>query len=147
MTLRFFRRLYEPVQAHKALDAAWREVKPYLIAGHALELVIRPETRSGGQNALFHKLCGEAAKAGLAWAGKKRTEDQWKVLFISGHAVVTKEGAEVIPGLEGEFVNVRESSASMSRWRGSSLIEYTTAYLVGAGVRLPAPDDQTTTHP
>ena len=63
--------------------------------------------------------------------GKPRSAAQWKVLLVSGHAVATKNEAEIVPGLEGEFVNLRESTALMSVKRSSSLIEYATAYLAG----------------
>ena len=43
--------------------------------------------------------------------------------------------ADVVPGLEGEFVNIRESSAKMSVSRMASLIEYVTAYGVANGVK------------
>jgi hypothetical protein len=68
--------------------------------------------------------------------GKKWPLEAWKVLFISGHAVATKHGAEVIPGLENEFVNIRESSAGMSIARLSSLVEYCLAWCAENGVRL-----------
>ena len=84
-------------------------------------------TRTSDQNAKFHAICGELA--GLEWAGKPRTAQQWKVLLVSGHAVATKEGADVVPGLEGEFINLRESTALMSKARSSSLIEYAQAFL------------------
>lgn len=92
--------------------------------------------RSGDQNAIFHALCGDIAKSGLQWMGKPRNADAWKVLLVSGHAVATKEGAEIVPGIEGEFVNVRESTAAMSKARGSSLIEYTMAFAALHGVAL-----------
>lgn len=85
-------------------------------------------TRSNEQSAKFHAICGELARAGVPWMGKPRTAAQWKVLLVSGHAVATKEGAELVPGLEGEFVNLRESTATMSRRRSSSLIEYAQAF-------------------
>ena len=90
--------------------------------------------RSGDQNAIFHALCGDIAKAGVEWMGKPRSAETWKVLLVSGHAVATKEGAEIVPGLEGEFVNIRESTAAMSKSRGSSLIEYTMAFCAAHGV-------------
>jgi hypothetical protein len=43
--------------------------------------------------------------------------------------MATKEGSEMVPGLEGEFVNVRESTALMSKRRGASLIDYAEAFL------------------
>jgi len=90
---------------------------------------IQPPTRNLEQNAKFHAICEDMAKAGMAWAGKPRSAAEWKVLLISGHAVATKEGSEIVPGLEGEFVSIRESSALMSVKRASSLIEYAVAYM------------------
>lgn len=85
-------------------------------------------TRSGGQSAKFHAICGDLARAGVPWMGKPRTAAQWKVLLVSGHAVATKEGAELVHGLEGEMVNLRESTATMTKRRSSSLIEYAQAF-------------------
>lgn len=85
-------------------------------------------TRSGGQGAKFHAICGDLARAGVLWLGKPRTAAQWKVLLVSGHAVATKEGAELVQGLEGELVNLRESTATMTKRRSSSLIEYAQAF-------------------
>lgn len=93
-------------------------------------VIVRPRRRSLDQNALFHALCGELA--GRAWAGKPRSAVEWKVLLVSGHAVATQQGAEVVEGLEGELVNLRESTAGMSTSRMSSLIEYAQAWMAGA---------------
>lgn len=95
--------------------------------GHVV--IIKPPTRNLEQNAKFHALCSDLAALGVTWAGKPRSAQEWKILLISGHAMATGEGSEVLPGLEGEFVNVRESSALMSKKRGSSLIEYAQAFL------------------
>lgn len=90
-------------------------------------VTLAQRTRTSDQNAKFHALCGDFAKSNAEWMGKRRNAMEWKVLLVSGHAVATKEGAELVPGLEGEFVNLRESTALMSKSRGSSLIEYTIA--------------------
>lgn len=92
-------------------------------------VTIKPPTRNLEQNAKFHALCSDLAKAGVQWAGKPRTAEQWKVLLVSGHAMATKEGSEMAPGLEGEWVNLRESTAMMSKARSSSLIEYAQAFV------------------
>jgi hypothetical protein len=89
---------------------------------------IAPPTRNLEQSAKFHAICGDAAKTRL-YCSKKLSLEQWKVLFISGHAIATGLGAQMVPGIEGEFVNIRESSASMSVARMSSLIEYSSAYM------------------
>lgn len=112
--------------AHRAIDEA--------PDGYVLTLA--EPTRNADQNAKFHAICSDIAKSGLEWAGKKRTADQWKVLLVSGHATATKEGAEMVPGLEGEFVNVRESTALMSVRRSSSLIEYALAFCAMREVQL-----------
>jgi hypothetical protein len=85
-------------------------------------------TRSLDQNAMFHALCSDIAKSGHKFLGKRRPAHVWKVLLISAHAAATDEGSEIVPGLEGEFVNIRESSALMSVRRAASLITYTLAY-------------------
>lgn len=98
-------------------------------ANEVYECDLKPwkHNRTLEQSAKFHAMCGDVAKQAL-FMGKKLALEQWKVLFVSGHAVATKEGAEVVPGLEGEFVNIRESTAQMKTHRMASLIEYTQAW-------------------
>lgn len=92
--------------------------------------------RSLDQNAHFHALCSDLSKSGIKWAGKVRDKDAWKAILVSGHAVATGEGGEVIPGIEGEFVAIRESTSRMGVRRASSLIEYTMAFCVTNGIDL-----------
>lgn len=112
------------VLAHQT--ARMRAAQAVAEAPEGYVITVSEPTRSGDQNAKFHAICSDLA--GATWAGKPRTASEWKVLLVSGHAVATKEGAEVVPGLEGEFINLRESTALMSRKRGSSLIEYAQAF-------------------
>ena len=111
------------------LEARKRAAQAVAEAPDGYRVCIEPPKRNGEQNAKFHAICSDLAKSGVEWAGKRRTAEQWKVLLVSGHAQATKEGAEMVPGLEGEFVNLRESTALMSVRRSSSLIEYAQAYL------------------
>ena len=97
---------------------------------------LQPPKRNLEQSALFHALCAQASRS-LDFQGKKRSPDEWKVLFCSGHSAATKQGHEILPGLEGEWCNVRESTATMSKSRMTSLIEYVTAYLVSKNVYVP----------
>lgn len=128
----------EPLQAHKALTAVlWPLIKSWLLCGGgALVVMAKPETRSLEQNAKFHAICEDLARSGVEWFGKKRNSAQWKVLLVSGHAVATKEDSEIVPGIEGELVSIRESTALMSRRRSSSLIEYSIAFCALQGVAL-----------
>ena len=92
--------------------------------------------RSVDQNAKFHAIVSDIARSPMKWAGKTRTPEEWKILLISGHAVATQSAGEVIPGLEGEFVAIRESSASMGVRRAASLIEYCLAFAAANGIEL-----------
>lgn len=91
-------------------------------------VTVAEEVRNNEQNAKFHAICSDLAKSGREWMGKRRTAEEWKVLLVSGHAVATKQGSDMVPGLEGEFVNLRESTARMSKSRISSLIDYALAF-------------------
>jgi hypothetical protein len=133
--------LYNAQQAKTVIDELWRAAKAQLMAGQRMVIELKEATRSNEASAKFHAMCGDFAKSGVQWAGKKRTAIEWKVLLISGHSVATKEGAEMVPGLENEFVNIRESSARMGTRRMNSLIEYTYAHGVQLGVRFSAPED------
>jgi hypothetical protein len=122
--------------------ARQRAAKAIADAADGYRVVIAEPKRTDLQNDRFHAMCGDIAKQ-CEFHGKKRSPTAWKVLLVSGHAIATGEGAEIIPGLEGEFVNIRESTAQMSTRRGASLIEYTRAWGDTHGVvwSEPAPPD------
>jgi hypothetical protein len=133
--MRAIQRLRTVEQAYVAYRLLWDDIKRHIQNGMVLRLEIKPDTRTLEQNDRFHAMCEDIAKSGFKWQGKARTKDQWKVLLVSAHAVETGDGAEMIPGLEGEFVNIRESTAQMSVARSSSLIEYTQAWGDQNGIR------------
>ena len=93
-----------------------------------------PRNRTLDQNAMLHAMFGELAKK-TRYMGRQLTLNQWKTLMISGHAMATGLGADLIPGIEGEFVNIRESSAQMTVARMTSLIEYVHAWAAENNVR------------
>ena len=99
-------------------------------------VTINDPTRSLEQNAKFHAICADLAKSDMEWAGKRRKADEWKVLLVSGHTVATQGDVDIVPGIEGEFVNIRESTAKMSVRRATSLIEYAIAFCTTHGVAL-----------
>lgn len=112
-------------EPHPSRSRACQAIKE---APDGYSVVIKEPTRNLEQSAKFHAICNDIAKSGLEWQGKRRSATQWKVLLVSGHAVATREGAEMVPGIEGEFVNLRESTAAMSVKRIGSLIEYGLAF-------------------
>lgn len=121
--------LSHPVARRNAVQAVQDAEEGFVVR-------ISPPNRTADQNAKFHAICSDMERSGFEWAGKRRTADEIKVLLVSGHATITKEGAEVVPGLEGEFINLRESTALMSKRRGSSLIEYALAFCAQQGIEL-----------
>lgn len=96
--------------------------------------VVVAERRTPSQNQMFHGICSCLAKARTEWAGKPRTADEWKLLLISGHAIVTRAENEIVKGLEGELINLRESSSKMHKDRANSLISYSLAWCAMHGV-------------
>lgn len=99
-------------------------------------VAIAPATRNLDQNAKFHAICTDLEKSEMQWFGKRRDADAWKVLLVSGHTKATAGEVDIVPGLEGEFVNVRESTSRMTVARASSLIEYALAFCASHDVEL-----------
>ena len=122
MNRRTFRLINNAVR-QRAIDEIWGAPE-----GHYC--IIQEETRTLSQNDAIHRICRELERQQVEWAGRTHTWAAWKILLVSGHALATTgEQPELVAGLEGELVNLRESTASMGKRRGSSLIEYATAFL------------------
>lgn len=108
-------------------------------------VTISPPRRNLDQNAKFHSLVSDISKACPKWNGLTFDADDWKALLIVSHAIATGGDAaqlRLVPDLEGKgFIQLRESSARMSKERASSLIEYVTAWATSHGIPLrePAP--------
>lgn len=98
-----------------------------------LVVKIQPMTRSLEQNAKLHAMLADIANQ-CEFQGKKRDVETWKAIFVSAHKIATGGQAEMAIGLEGEVINLRESTAQMGVERMTSLIEYVTAWGVQNGV-------------
>jgi hypothetical protein len=103
---------------------------------------IRPRRRSLDQNAALHGYCAQIAKARPEWAGMPMAAEDWKALLVEGHAKATGQGgARLVMSLEGNgLIQLRESTATMSRARASSLIEYVQAWAAQQGITLERDD-------
>ena len=91
-----------------------------------LVVKIQPITRSLEQNSKLHALLSDISKQ-CEFNGKKRDIDTWKMIMVSAHKIATGGQAEMVIGLEGEVINLRESTTQMSVKRLASLIEYITS--------------------
>ena len=99
-----------------------------------LVVKIQPMTRSLEQNSKLHALLNDISKQ-CEFNGQKRDIDTWKMIMVSAHKIATGGKAEMVIGLEGEVINLRESTAQMGVQRLASLIEYITAWGVENGVK------------
>lgn len=100
---------------------------------------VSPEGRSEAQNRLLHPLLTDIARQSV-WNGKKLSMLQWKTLMVSAHAIATGEPQQMTVGIEGEVVNLRESTAAMTKARFASLVDYVLAWGANNGVRFSAGD-------
>lgn len=94
-----------------------------------LVVKIQPMTRSLEQNSKLHALLSDISKQ-CEFNGEKRDIDTWKMIMVSAHKIATGGQAEMVIGLEGEVINLRESTAQMSVQRLASLIEYVQSWAV-----------------
>lgn len=117
-----------------AFTAAWELFQRVKDSGKRYILEIRPETRSDRANRRLHAMLGTLAKH-AEYQGRKLDIDGWKMLMCSGHTLATGE-PDFVRGLEGELINLRESTAKMSGARISSLMEYISAYAASIGIDL-----------
>jgi hypothetical protein len=112
--------------------------RPYICQQiHALEVGdqvrVGPPDRLLVQNARFHAMCGDVARQSK-YMGRTLSLAQWKVLLISAFTIESGEEADMVPGLTGEYVNLRESTALMSIRRIASLIEYVACWGAENGI-------------
>lgn len=99
-----------------------------------LVVKIQPITRTLEQNAKLHAMLTDISKQ-CEFNGQPRDLDTWKAIMVSAHRIATGGKAEMAIGLEGEVVNLRESTAQMSVKRLVSLIEYVQSWGVQNGVK------------
>lgn len=130
--------LYSPQQAHTELMRAWEWIRAQTMAGHRLQLVIKPETRSLAQNARLWAMLTEVSQQ-VDWYGRKLTAEEWKHVFS---ASLKKQ--DVVPGLDGGFVVLGLSTSKMTKSEMSDLQTLMEAFGAQQGVRFSAQIDPET---
>ena len=103
-------------------------------------VIVQDPTRTQDQNSRLHAMLTDIARQ-AKYMGKPRSVEVWKGIFVSGWAIATGQNPEIIPGLENEFIAIRESTATMSGKRLASVMEYIEAYCAMNEIRLSAPED------
>lgn len=128
-----FKRFVTKANKRDVMGLAWETVGALLEAHDTVCIEVREKRRSDEQNALLHAMLTEVSRK-LEFNGRKLSVDEWKLVFVSAHAIATGKPAEMVIGLEGEVINLRESTAQMGVSRLSSLIEYIHAYCADKGM-------------
>lgn len=129
-------RLWEPVQAHKALAGIWPNVKALLMAGHRLVIEVKPETRSTEQNARLWAMLTEISRQ-VDWYGHRLTPDEWKDVFSAA-----MKRTKVVPGLDGGFVVCGQSTSKMTKGEMSEMQTLMEAFGAEKGVRFGGVADE-----
>ena len=97
-------------------------------------VVAYPPSNSDKQKRTFYRLLGMIVKKKLKFFGREWDKHAWHDIMLSGHAAYTRgerddHAPSLIEGIEGEPIQMRESVASMSKERMSSLIAYTETWM------------------
>jgi hypothetical protein len=133
MTDRLSIRMWEPVQAHKAIQATvWPQLKAMLMAGQRMVVEVKPETRSLEANARMWAMLAEISEQ-VEWYGHRLTSEEWKDVFSAA-----MKRTKVVPGLDGGFVVCGQSTSKMTRAEMSEMQELMEAFGAEKGVRFSA---------
>lgn len=134
MSNRLSIRMWEPVQAKKALDGViWQQLKAMLMAGNRMVVEVKPETRSTEQNARLWALLTDISEQ-VDWYGKKLSPTDWKHIFSS-----SLRKLEVVPNLDGTgFVALGLSTSKMTKAEMCDMQELIEAFGADKGVKFKA---------
>lgn len=116
-----FRLLNNTIRA-RAIDAVRN-------ADEGKVIEIKEATRSLDQNAKLWPMLQEVATQ-VEWYGKKLSAEDWKHVFT---AALGKQN--VVPGIDGGFVVLGQSTRTMSKARFAELIELIYAFGADHGVK------------
>jgi NinB protein len=121
--------LHNAQQADEVFARAREAAKPWLVAGHKLELRLVGERRNSGQNARLWAMLTDVSKQ-VEWYGRKLSPEEWKHVFSSNLRKL-----DAVPNLDGTgFVVLGLSTSSMTKREFSDLIELIASFGAERGV-------------
>ena len=134
--------LANAAQGHQALMRLWGEIKPWLVAGHRLELEVRPEGRNTEQNAAQWPIL-EAFARQLLWPVNaemvRMSSDEWKDVLT---AAFNREHVRIAKGLDGGVVMLGLRTSKFSKKRFSEWLDFLNATAAQRGVTLETEMEQ-----
>jgi len=139
MTLRRSITLFNAHQGHAELMKLWPEIKNHLIAGHRLELSVRPAKRSDAANARLHALLGEVSKQ-KEWAGQMWDTEDWKRFMVAAWLRTKHQQVRMVPAIDGHGFDVLyERTSTLSGAEVSELMSFIEAWGAEHGVEFAEP--------
>jgi len=94
---------------------------------------IKPQTRSRDQNARLWAMLGDVSKQ-VDWHGQKLESEDWKHIFSA-----SLKQQRAVPGLDGGFVVLGQSTSKMTIKEMSDLMELISAFGADRGVKWSEP--------
>lgn len=132
--------LSDPQQAYRRIKTLWAELKPWLIAGHELELIVRPKRRNTMQNALLHALLTDISRQ-IKWAGMHQDVETWKRLLTAAWLRARGKTVAILPAIDGHGVDVVfRHTSELTASECAELIEFVLAWGAESGVRFSTSD-------
>lgn len=101
--------------------------------GYVVE--IKPRTRSLDQNARMWAMLAEIAQQ-VEWHGQKLAAEDWKHVFSA-----SLKQQRAVPGLDGGFVVLGQSTSKMTIREMSDLMEIASAFGAERGVRFSGSEE------
>lgn len=120
--------LFNAQQGHQAFTRAWEWAKAMLMADHRLTLEVRPEKRSDAQNKRLWAMLTDISEQ-VDWYGQKLSPEEFKHVFT---AALKRQ--RVVPGLDGGFVVLGQSTSKMTKGEMSEMQELMAAFGAERGV-------------
>jgi hypothetical protein len=115
-------RLVHPTARQMASRACIQAPEGYVVE-------IKPRTRSLDQNARMWAMLNEIAQQ-VEWHGQKLAAEDWKHVFSA-----SLKQQRAVPGLDGGFVVLGQSTSKMTIREMSDLMEIASAFGAERGVR------------
>lgn len=126
--------LRDPQTGHRSYVNLWAEIKPWLLAGHGIEVEVRKARRSTEQNARMWAMLSDVSRQ-VDWYGQRLSAEEWKHVFSA-----SLKRQKVVPGLDGGFVVLGQSTSQMSKAELGELMDLIEAFGAQKGVRFSAPE-------
>lgn len=114
--------LINPIARQRAIEAIRSAPEGY-------EVTVKEQTRNLDQNALLWALLDDLSKQ-VDWYGQRLTTEEWKHVMS---AAIKQQ--KVVPGIDGGFVVLGQSTSKMSKRQFSELIELIKAFGAQRGVK------------